>query len=97
MEIKLNIYENNSSNEPLQTYTCYGLSLETVIKFEEYRNLSKGTDLKEQLELILEFIKSVFPDFKDEYLYKLRPNDLHDFMTDIGRDITKAYGKAEKN
>lgn len=97
MEIKLNIYENNSSKEPLQTYVCYGLSFETIIKFEEFQKKSKGTDLKEQLELILDFIKSVYADFKDEYLYKIRPNDLHDFMTQIGQDVTGEYRKAEKN
>lgn len=97
MEIKLNVYENNQSSEPMQTYVCYGFSFETILKFEDFQKKSQGTEFKEQMELIIDFIKSVFPDFNDEHLYKLRPNDLHDFMLAIGQSIKGGFGKAEKN
>ena len=97
MEIKLNIYENNSSNEPIHTYVCYGFSFDTIIKFEEFQTKSKDTDFKGQMDLIMEFLKNVFSDFKDEHLKMLRPNDLHEFMLSIGKAIKGEYGKAEKN
>lgn len=97
MEIKLNIYENNSSNEPIHTYICYGFSFDTIIKFEEFQTKSKDTDFKGQMDLIMEFLKNVFSDFKDEHLKLLRPNDLHEFMLSIGKAIKGEYGKAEKN
>ena len=97
MEIKLNIYPNNSSNEPVHTYVCYGFSFDTIIKFEEYQTKSQDTDFKGQMELILDFLKNVFTDFKEEHLKLLRPNDLHDFMLSVGQAIKGEYGKAEKN
>jgi len=97
MEIKLNIYESNSSNEPIHTYVCYGFSFDTIIKFEEFQTKSKDTDFKGQMDLIMEFLKNVFSDFKDEHLKLLRPNDLHEFMLAIGKAIKGEYGKAEKN
>lgn len=97
MEIKLNIYKNNSSKEPIHTYVCYGFSFDTIIKFEEFQSKSKDTDFKGQMELILEFLKNVFNDFKEEHLKLLRPNDLHDFMLEIGHAIKGEYGKSEKN
>lgn len=97
MEVKLNIYENNSSDKPSYTYVCYGFSFDTIIKFEEFQTKSKDTDFKGQMELILDFLKTVFVDFKDEHLKLLRPNDLHDFMLSVGKAISGEYGKAEKN
>ncbi len=97
MEIKLNIYPNNSSNEPVHTYVCYGFSFDTIIKFEEFQTKSQDTDFKGQMELILDFLKNVFTDFNDEHLKLLRPNDLHDFMLSVGQAIKGEYGKAEKN
>lgn len=97
MEIKLDIYPNNSSNEPMHTYVCYGFSFDTIIKFEEFQSKSKDTDFKGQMELILDFLKNVFSDFKEEHLNLLRPNDLHSFMLSIGQAIKGEYGKAEKN
>ena len=97
MEIKLNIYPNNSSNEPMHTYVCYGLSFDTIIKFEDFQSKSKDTDFKGQMELILDFLKNVFGDFKEDHLNLLRPNDLHDFMLSVGKEIKGEYGKAEKN
>lgn len=97
MEIKLNIYPNNSSNEPMHTYVCYGFSFDTIIKFEEFQNKSKDTDFKGQMELILDFLNNVFNDFKEDHLKLLRPNDLHDFMLSVGQAIKGEYGKAEKN
>ena len=97
MEIKLNIYPNNSSNEPVHTYVCYGFSFDTIIKFEEFQTKSQDTDFKGQMELILDFLKNVFTDFNDEHLKLLRPTDLHDLMISIGQAIKGEYGKAEKN
>lgn len=97
MEIKLNIYQNNSSNEPIHTYVCYGFSFDTIIKFEEFQTKSQDTDFKGQMELIQDFLKNVFGDFKDEHLKLLRPNDLHEFMISVGQAIKGEYGKAEKN
>lgn len=97
MEIKLNIYPNNSSNEAIHTYVCYGFSFDTIIKFEEFQTKSQDTDFKGQMELILDFLKNVFTDFNDEHLKLLRPNDLHDLMISIGQAIKGEYGKAEKN
>ena len=97
MEIKLNIYPNNSSNEPIHTYVCYGFSFDTIIKFEDFQSKSKDTDFKGQMELILDFLKNVFNNFDDSHLNLLRPNDLHDFMLSVGQAIKGEYGKAEKN
>lgn len=97
MEIKLNIYPNNSSNEPVHTYVCYGFSFDTIIKFEEFQKKSQDNDFKGQMELILDFLQNVFSDFKEVHLKLLRPNDLHDFMYAIGKAIKGEYGKAEKN
>ena len=97
MEIKLNIYKDNTSKEPMHTYICYGFSFDTIIKFEEFQTKSKDTDFKAQMELILEFLRNVFSDFKEDHLKLLRPNDLHDFMLSIGQAIKGEYGKAEKN
>ena len=97
MEIKLNIYPNNQTNEPCHTYTCYGFSFDTIIKFEEYQKESKNTDLQGQMDLCFGFLKNVFPDFTEEHLHLLRPNDLHDFMLSVARAVRGEYGKAEKN
>ena len=97
MEIKLNIYESNISKEPIHTYVCYGFSFDTIIKFEEFQNRSKDTDLKGQMDLVLDFLRNVFVDFKEEHLRLLRPNDLHEFMLSVGKAIQGEYGKAEKN
>lgn len=69
---------------------------DTIIKFEEFQTKSKDTDFKGQMDLIMEFLKNVFSDFKDEHLKMLRPNDLHEFMLSIGKAIKGEYGKAEK-
>ena len=97
MEIKLNVYESNSSKEPMKVYSCYGLSFETIIKFEDYQKKSSSADLKEQMELIYEFLVSVFGEFDKDHLLKIRPNDLHDFMLSIGQVVKGEYVKAEKN
>lgn len=97
MEIKLNVYESNISNEPIHTYVCYGFSFDTIIKFEEFQQQSKDKGLSEQMGIILSFLRNVFPDFKEEHLHLLRPNDLHEFMLSVGKAIQGEYGKAEKN
>ena len=97
MEAKLNIYANCESEEPIKTYVCRRLLLNTSKEVAALAEKLQGKSLKEQEEITINIIKTIFPDFKDEEYNYIDPVEWIKFINDINSETAQIQAAAKKN
>lgn len=96
MEAKLNIYQD-CSGEPTKTYVCKRLILKVSKKVSALVEEMNGKSEKEQEQLTIDIIKTIFPDFKDEEFEGLDPVEWLHFIETISQETNQILVNAQKN
>lgn len=94
MEIKLNIYKDNSSEEPSKTYVVRRILFKTA---KELATISEESKDGDPIESTKKMLKAVFPDFKDEDLDYIDPTEFGQVMKEMTSAIQSVVANAQKN
>ena len=110
MEARLNIYNGCESEEPVKSYVCrrltyrVGTSIDIIskkiAKLEKQRKAENANIEeidKEQYELTIELLRSIFPNFTKEDFDGVDVIEYQNFVNEIGRETTKILSNAQKN
>lgn len=110
MEAKLNIYNGCESEEPIKTYVCrrltykVGTRIDTISK--KISNLEKNRKKenanieeidKEQYDLTIELLQTIFPNFTNEDFDGIDVIEYQNFVNEIGQATNKILENARKN
>ena len=97
MDAILNIYKDCTSEEPTKKYVCKRLLLGVSKKVQALsENMSGKTD-KEQEEIIIDILKTIFPNFEKEDFNYIDPVEYFNFIKEISSETNKIMGNAIKN
>lgn len=97
MDAKLNIYKDCTSEEPTKTYVCKRLLLGVSKKVQELSENMNGKTDKEQEEIIIDILKTIFPNFENEDFNYIDPVEYFNFIKEISSETNKIMGNAVKN
>lgn len=97
MNATLNIYKDCTSEEPSKQYVCRRLLLGVSKKvFALSEDIADKTD-KEQMEMTIDILKLIFPNFEDDDFNYIDPVEYVNFMREISTETRKILGNAIKN
>ncbi len=97
MNATLNVYEDCTSDKPIKTYTCKRLLLKVSIKVQALSEKINGKSAAEQQELMIDILKTIFPNFEDADFDGLDPSEYKAFIAEIGKETALIQGKTLKN
>lgn len=111
MEAKLNIYTGCESDTPTKTYTCRRLTFlvgskieilsDKIAKLEKNKKGASVEELekinKEQIDLTIETLQTIFPNFTREDFDGVDPLEYQEFVSEIGRATAQVVNRASKN
>lgn len=97
MEIKINIYNDCSSEEPSKTYVVRRILFKTAKELGTLQEEAKKATDDQQEEITLKMLKCVIPDFKKEDLDGVDPIELGRFFRELGLETSKVVAEAQKN
>ncbi len=94
MELKLNIYNDCTSEEPTKTYVIRRILMKTAKQLDVINQNVKNGD---ETDSILKMLKCVIPNFQDEDLDGVDPTEFANFMKQVGKEIHSIMANAQKN
>lgn len=97
MNIKINVYNDCTSDEPTKTYTIKRILFKTAKELTAIQSKSKTAKDEEQTEITLKMLQTVIPEFTAEDLDGVDPFELGEFFRSVGAEINAVVAKAEKN
>jgi len=112
MEAKLNIYAGCESDTPVKTYVCRRLTFlvgskiesltEKISKLEKKKTKDATKEEiakinEEQLELTVETLQAIFPEFTREDFDGVDPIEYQEFCLEIGKATAQVVNRASKN
>ena len=89
---QLNIYEDCASEKPTKTYTCRRVLAGVIQKITKFVEEMDGKTNAEQLAMLGDFARLIFPQITDDELAGIDILELQDFFKDI---LKMAQGKIE--
>lgn len=97
MNAILNIYKDCSSDKPSKQYVCKRLLLGVSKKVQALsENMADKTD-KEQEEITIDILKTIFPTFEDDDFNYIDPVEYFSFINEISKETNKLMVNAIKN
>lgn len=90
---QLNIYADCSTEKPTKTYICRRVLTGVIHKITKYVQEMDGKTQEEQLAMLGEFARLIFPVLTDEELQQLDAAELQVFFKDI---LAMAQGKVQQ-
>lgn len=97
MNAILNIYKDCTSEEPTKVYVCKRLTLGVSKKVQALSDNMKDKDNAEQQEIIIDVLKSIFPNFDANDFDGIDPVEYAKFIRTIGEETARIQGLALKN
>ena len=97
MNAVLNIYKDCTSEEPSKQYVCKRLLLGVSKKVQALSDNMEGKSDKDQEELIIDILKTIFPNFETEDFNYIDPVEYFTFIKEISSETQKLMGNAIKN
>ena len=97
MNAILNIYKYCTSEEPSKQYVCKRLLLGVSKKVQALSENMEGKSDKEQEEITIDILKSIFPNFDAEDFNYIDPVEYVNFIKEISSETQKLMGNAIKN
>lgn len=94
MEIKLNIYKDNSSEEPSKTYVIHRILFKTAKQLSAIAEESKNED---PIVATTKMLKAVFPDFDEKDIDYIDPTEFGQVMNEMTKAINSVVANAQKN
>ena len=96
MNATLNIYKDCSSEAPTKTYTCRRLLFGASQKIQELSDSMEGKSEKEQTQITLDIIKTIFPHFEDDDFNYIDAQEWLEFVNEIGKETNNIIIHATK-
>ena len=97
MNAVLNIYKDCTSEEPSKQYVCKRLLLGVSKKVQALSANMVDKDEKEQEELTIDILKTIFPNFDADDFNYIDPVEYFNFIREISNETNKIMGNAVKN
>lgn len=97
MNAILNIYKDCTSEEPSKTYVCKRLLLGVSKKVQALSENMAEKDAKEQEEITIDILKTIFPNFEDDDFNYIDPVEYFNFIKEISSETNTIMGNAIKN
>ena len=97
MELKINIYGDCVSEEPTKTFTVRRILFKTAKELASLQAESKTAKDEEQEEITYRMLKTVIPNIEKEDIDGIDTLELGEFFKQIGAEISKIVGNAQKN
>lgn len=97
MNAVLNVYKDCTSDEPTKQYVCKRLLLGVSKKVQALSSNIADKDAKEQEELTIDILKTIFPNFEAEDLDFIDPVEYFNFIKEISNETNRIMGNAVKN
>lgn len=97
MNAILNIYKDCTSEEPSKTYVCKRLLLGVSKKVQALSENMAEKDAKEQEEITIDILKTIFPNFDTDDFNYIDPVEYFNFIKEISSETNKIMGNAIKN
>ncbi len=110
MEAILNVYDGCESEKPVKTFVCRRLTFNVGTKIEvltekiamldkskSAKNADKKAIEKEQLDLTVETLQTIFPSFTAEDFNGVDPLEYQAFISEIGKATATIINRAQKN
>lgn len=94
MEIKLNIYKDNASEEPSKTYVVRRILFKTA---KELATISEESKEGDPIEATAKMLKAVFPDFEESDIDYIDPTEFGQVMREMTKAIQSVVANAQKN
>lgn len=97
MELKINIYGDCTSDEPIKTYVVKRILFKTATEISALSKESAAKGDNEQMDLVLKMLKTIFPDFEDDDINGIDPLEFGAFMRKFSSAMNGVVANAEKN
>lgn len=112
MNAILNIYKGCESDTPIKTFTCKRLTFsvgskieilsEKIAKLEtSKKHIKDNEQIKkindEQIDLTIETLQTIFPNFTREDFDGVDPIEYQEFCNEIGKATAQVVNRAQKN
>lgn len=97
MNAILNIYKDCTSEKPSKQYVCKRLLLGVSKKVQALSENMADKDEKEQEEITIDILKTIFPNFDTEDFNYIDPVEYFNFIKEISSETNKIMGNAIKN
>lgn len=97
MEAELKLYKDCTSEEPTKVFVCRRLIFKVAKTIEELSaKVQKSKDAEEQERLTVKILQSIFPDFGDDDLNYIDPNEYARFIQQIQGGVAEVLETAQK-
>lgn len=98
MNAELRLYKDCTSEEPTKVFVCKRLIFKVAKTIEELSaKVSKSKDAEEKERLTVKILQAIFPDFGDDDLDYIDPNEYAGFIQQIQGGVAEILETAQKN
>lgn len=94
MELKINIYDNCTSDKPTKTYTIRRILFKTA---KELVSLTANKKELDDEQMMLKILQTLIPEFKEEEMQGVDTLEVRQFVKSVGEEINKIVLDAAKN
>ena len=97
MNAELKLYRDCTSEEPTKVFVCRRLIFKVAKTIEELSaKVQKSKDAEEQERLTVKILQTIFPDFGDDDLNYIDPNEYARFIQQIQAGTAEILETAQK-
>lgn len=97
MIAELKLYKDCTSEEPSKVFVCRRLIYKVAKTIEELSaKVQKSEDGEEQERLTIKILQTIFPDFEDDDLNYVDPNEYTNFIQQIQGGVAQVLETAQK-
>lgn len=97
MNAELKLYKDCTSEEPSKVFVCRRLIFKVAKTIEELSaKVQKSKDAEEQERLTVKILQTIFPDFGDDDLNYIDPNEYARFIQQIQAGTAEILETAQK-
>jgi hypothetical protein len=97
MNAELKLYKDCTSEEPTKVFVCRRLIFKVAKTIEELSaKVAKSKDADEQERLTVKILQAIFPDFEDDDLNYIDPNEYARFIQQIQGGVADVLETAQK-
>lgn len=97
MNAELKLYKDCTSEEPTKVFVCRRLIFKVAKTIQELtEKVAKSKDEAEQERLTVKILQAIFPDFADDDLNYLDPNEYTKFIQQIQGGVADVLEMAQK-
>ena len=97
MNLKINVYNDCTSDKPSKTYEVRRVLFKTAKRLGALRDESAKASDEDQEKITLKMLQAIIPEFTAEDLDGVDPVELGDFLRNIGGEVNAVIADAAKN